>query len=104
MHGAGQKDRDSGDENVSEPEGGGECLILDADDCACCVANNGDGDLSEPEDAGVECLILGADDCACCVAKNGDSDLFESEDDREYNILDDDCACCATKNEDEDLS
>ena len=47
----------NGDGDLSEPEDGGECLILDADDCACCVTNNGDGGLSEPEDGG-ECLIL----------------------------------------------
>jgi len=38
----------NGEEELPEFEDGGECLICDADDCACCVASNGDGDLSEP--------------------------------------------------------
>ena len=70
----------NGDRHLSEHDDGGECLILEADDCACCVLKNGDGDLSESEDDGVY-LILDADDCTFCVPKNEDEDLSESEDD-----------------------
>lgn len=70
----------NGDRHLSEHDDGGECLILEADDCACCVLKNGAGDLSESEDDGVY-LILDADDCTFCVPKNEDEDLSESEDD-----------------------
>lgn len=44
------------------------------------MPNNGDGDLSESEDDGVY-IILDADDCTCCVPTSEDEDLSESEDD-----------------------
>ena len=84
----------NGDRHLSEHDDGGECLILEADDCACCVPNNGDVEASEPEGGG-EYTTLNTDDCACCVLKNGDGDLSESEDDGVYLILDaDDCTFC----------
>ena len=64
----------NGDRHLSEHDDGGECLILEADDCACCVPNNGDVEPSEPEGGG-EYTTLNTDDCACCVLKNGGGDL-----------------------------
>ena len=94
----------NGDRHLSEPVDGGECLILQADDCACCVPNKGDAEPSEPEGGG-EYTTLNTDDCACCVLENGDGDLSESEDDGVYLILNaDDCTFCVPENEDEDLS
>ena len=52
----------NGDEELSEPEDGGECLILDAG----CVPNNGNGALSEREGGG-EYTTLNVGDCARCV-------------------------------------
>lgn len=94
----------NGDRHLSEPDVGELCLILEADDCACCVPNNGDAEPSEPEGGG-EYTTLNTDDCACCVLENGDGDLSESEDDGVYLILNaEDCSFCVPKNEDEDLS
>ena len=64
----------NGDRHLSERDDGGECLILEADDCACCVPNNGDVEPSEPEGGG-EYTTLNTDDCACGVLKNGGGDL-----------------------------
>ena len=63
----------NGDEDLSESEDDGDCLILDADDCTCCVANNGDEGLSESKD-GVVGIILDAGDCACGWAHSGDGE------------------------------
>lgn len=94
----------NGDRPLSEPDDGGECLILEANDCACCVLNNEDAEPSEPEGGG-EYSTLNTDDCACYVFENGDGDLSESEDDGVCLILNaEDCSFYVPKNDDQDLS
>ena len=77
----------NGDRHLFEPDNGGECLILEVDDCACGLPNNGDVEPSKAE-VGGEDMTLDADECTFCAPMNEDGDLSESEDDVLWLISD----------------